>query len=87
VRWEGFACKGKKKEIGPRGIGRRRTAAKICPRQVLNMVRLDDLVACYKCRKRFRIDRPSPTVLINRPISATPNADPEKPLATAEEVF
>jgi hypothetical protein len=39
------------------------------------MVRLDDLAACYKCRKRFEITGQS-TVLINDNLG-DPNADPE----------
>ena len=49
VRWK--VCR-KKKEL-PRGIGEedRKKFAKASS----YMVRLDDLVACYKCRKRFEL--------------------------------
>jgi hypothetical protein len=39
------------------------------------MVRLDDLVACYKCRKRFELTGQS-TVLINDNLGDR-DADPE----------
>jgi hypothetical protein len=39
------------------------------------MVRLDDLVACYKCRKRFELTGQS-TVLINDNLG-DPSVDPE----------
>jgi len=39
------------------------------------MTRLDDLVACYKCRKRFELTGQS-TVLISDALG-DPNADPE----------
>jgi hypothetical protein len=39
------------------------------------MVRLDDLVACYKCRKRFELTGQS-TLLINDNLG-DPAADPE----------
>src|SRR5260370_354965 len=54
VRWK--VCR-KKKEL-PRGIGEedRKKFAKASS----YMVRLDDLVACYKCRKRFEFTPHSP---------------------------
>ena len=69
VRWK--VCR-KKKEL-PRGVGEedKRKFAKASS----YMVRLDDLVACYKCRKRFELTGQS-TVLINDNLG-DPNADPE----------
>src|SRR6266404_9113870 len=69
VRWK--VCR-KRKEL-PRGVGEedRRKFAKATS----YMVRLDDLVACYKCRKRFELTGQS-TVLINDNLG-DPNADPE----------
>ena len=69
VRWK--VCR-KKKEM-PRGIGEedKRKFAKASS----YMVRLDDMVACYKCRKRFELTGQS-TVLINDNLG-DPNADPE----------
>jgi hypothetical protein len=69
VRWK--VCR-KKKEL-PRGIGEedRKKFAKANS----YMVRLDDLVACYKCRKRFELTGQS-TVLINDNLG-DPNDDPE----------
>ena len=69
VRWK--VCR-KIKEL-PRGIGEedRKKFAKASS----YMVRLDDLVACYKCRKRFELTGQS-TVLINDNLG-DPNADPE----------
>src|ERR1700730_4634551 len=69
VRWK--VCR-KKREL-PRGIGEedKRKFAKASS----YMVRLDDLVACYKCRKRFELTGQS-TVLINDNLG-DPNADPE----------
>ncbi|MBZ5701929.1 MAG: hypothetical protein LAN84_08775 [Acidobacteriia bacterium] len=69
VRWK--VCT-KKKEL-PRGAGeedRRRFA-----NATSYMVRLDDLAACYKCRKRFELTGQS-TVLISDALG-DPNADPE----------
>src|SRR5262249_16392761 len=64
---------GRKKRELPRGAGEedRRKFAKAAS----YMVRLDDLVACYKCRKRFELTGQS-TVLINDNLG-DPNADPE----------
>lgn len=69
VRWK--VCR-KKREL-PRGAGEedRRKFAKATS----YMVRLDDLAACYKCRKRFEITGQS-TVLINDNLG-DPNTDPE----------
>ncbi len=69
VRWK---VARKKKEL-PRGAGEedRKRFAKASS----YMVRLDDLVACYKCRKRFELTGQS-TVLINDTLG-DPNADPE----------
>lgn len=69
VRWK--VCR-KKREL-PRGAGEedRKRFAKASS----YMVRLDDLVACYKCRKRFELTGQS-TVLINDSLG-DPNADPE----------
>ena len=62
-----------KKGIAARG-GRTKTASG-SPRRASYMVRLDDLVACYKCRKRIELTGQS-TVLINETLG-DPNADPE----------
>jgi hypothetical protein len=69
VRWK--VCR-KKKEL-PRGASEedRRKFAKATS----FMVRLDDLVACYKCRKRFELTGQS-TVLINDNLG-DPSLDPE----------
>jgi hypothetical protein len=69
VRWK---VSRKKKEL-PRGASEedRRKFAKATS----FMVRLDDLVACYKCRKRFELTGQS-TVLINDNLG-DPNEDPE----------
>jgi hypothetical protein len=69
VRWK--VCR-KKKEL-PRGAGEedRRKFEKATS----YMVRLEDLVACYKCRKRFELTGQS-TVLINDNLG-DPNEDPE----------
>jgi peptidoglycan/xylan/chitin deacetylase (PgdA/CDA1 family) len=69
VRWK--VCR-KKREL-PRGVSEedRRKFAKATS----FMVRLDDLVACYKCRKRFELTGQS-TVLINDNLG-DPNEDPE----------
>src|ERR1700722_12134251 len=69
VRWK--VCR-KRKEL-PRGAGEedRRKFAKATS----YMVRLEDLVACYKCRKRFELTGQS-TVLINGNLG-DPNEDPE----------
>jgi hypothetical protein len=69
VRWK--VCR-KRREL-PRGAGEedRRKFAKATS----YMVRLDDLVACYKCRKRFELTGQS-TVLINDALG-DPNVDPE----------
>jgi hypothetical protein len=69
VRWK--VCR-KKKEL-PRGIGEE--DKKKFAKASSYMVRLDDLVACYKCRKRFELTGQS-TVLINDNLG-DPNADPE----------
>lgn len=69
VRWK--VCR-KKREL-PRGAGaedRRKFE-----RATSYMVRLDDLVACFKCRKRFELTGQS-TVLINDNLG-DPNEDPE----------
>lgn len=69
VRWK--VCR-KKKEL-PRGAsGEDR---KKFEKATSYMVRLDDLVACYKCRKRFELTGQS-TVLINDNLG-DPNVDPE----------
>ena len=59
--------------VAPRGVGEedKRKFQKASS----YMVRLDDLVACYKCRKRFELTGQS-TVLINDNLG-DPNADPE----------
>jgi len=69
VRWK--VCR-KKREL-PRGAGEedRRKFAKATS----YMVRLEDLVACYKCRKRFELTGQS-TVLINDNLG-DPSEDPE----------
>jgi len=69
IRW---IVRTKKNEL-PRGAGEedRRKFAKATS----YMVRLDDLVACYKCRKRFELTGQS-TVLINDALG-DPNVDPE----------
>jgi len=69
IRW---MVRTKKKEL-PRGAGEedRRKFAKAAS----YMVRLDDLVACFKCRKRFELTGQS-TVLINDALG-DPNDDPE----------
>src|SRR6267143_88293 len=69
VRWK--VCR-KRKEL-PRGVGEedRRKFAKAAS----YMVRLDDLVACYKCRKRFELTGQS-TVLISDALG-DPSVDPE----------
>jgi hypothetical protein len=69
VRWK--VCR-KKKEL-PRGASEedRRKFAKATS----FMVRLDDLVACYKCRKRFELTGQS-TVLISDNLG-DPDLDPE----------
>jgi hypothetical protein len=69
VRWK--VCR-KKREL-PRGSGEedRRKFAKATS----YMVRLDDLAACFKCRKRFELTGQS-TVLINDNLG-DPNEDPE----------
>src|ERR1041384_5185680 len=69
VRWK--VCR-KKKEL-PRGAGPE--DRKKFDRATSYMVRLDDLVACYKCRKRFELTGQS-TVLINDNLG-DPTADPE----------
>ncbi len=70
VRWK--VCR-KKKEL-PRGIGEeeKRKFAKASS----YMVRLDDLVACHKCRKRFELTGQSTVLLINDNLG-DPSADPE----------
>ena len=62
----------KKREL-PRGAGEedRKRFAKASS----YMTRLDDLVACYKCRKRFELTGQS-TVLINDNLG-DPDQDPE----------
>jgi hypothetical protein len=69
VRWK--VCRKKKEQ--PRGMGEedRRKFAKASS----YMVRLDDLGACYKCRKRFELTGQS-TVLINDNLG-DPTEDPE----------
>jgi len=69
VRWK---VSRKKREV-PRGMGEddRKKFAKATS----FMVRLDDLAACFKCRKRFEITGQS-TVLINDNLG-DPNEDPE----------
>jgi hypothetical protein len=69
VRWK--VCR-KKKEL-PRGAGAE--DRKKFEHATSYMVRLDDLVACYKCRKRFELTGQS-TVLISDNLG-DPNADPE----------
>jgi len=69
VRWK--VCR-KKKEL-PRGAGAE--DRKKFEKATSYMVRLDDLVAWYKCRKRFELTGQS-TVLINDNLG-DPNADPE----------
>jgi len=68
VRWK--VCR-KGKNCHARG---RRRPQKIC-QSTSYMVRLDDLVACYKCRKRFELTGQS-TVLINDALG-DPSVDPE----------
>ena len=69
VRWK---VARKKREL-PRGAGEE--DKKRFAKASSYMVRLDDLVACYKCRKRFELTGQS-TVLINDTLG-DPNADPE----------
>src|ERR1700688_3950020 len=69
VRWK--VCR-KKKEL-PRGAGEE--DKKRFAKASSYMVRLDDLVACSKCRKRFELTGQS-TVLISDTLG-DPNAAPE----------
>jgi len=69
VRWK--VCR--KKKEAPRGMGPE--DRKKFDRATSYMVRLDDLVACYKCRKRFELTGQS-TVLISDNLG-DPTADPE----------
>lgn len=69
VRWK--VCI-KKKEL-PRGVSEE--DKKRFAKATSYMVRLDDLAACYKCRKRFELTGQS-TVLISGALG-DPRADPE----------
>lgn len=69
VRWK--VCT-KKKEL-PRGASEE--DKKRFAKATSYMVRLDDLVACYKCRKRFELTGQS-TLLISGALG-DPAADPE----------
>jgi hypothetical protein len=69
IRWK--VCS-KKKEL-PRGASAEDKAK--FAKSTSYMVRLDDLVACHKCRKRIELTGQS-TVLISDTLG-DPNADPE----------
>lgn len=69
VRWKVCA---KKKEL-PRGASEEDKMR--FAKATSFMVRLDDLVACYKCRKRFELTGQS-TVLISSALG-DPSSDPE----------